>query len=423
MDAFQNNLKFIFRALRNRNYRLFFGGQSISLIGTWMQQIAMSWLIYRLTNSPLLLGTVGFFSQIPTFLLTPFAGVCADRYPRHRIILIAQTLSMLQAAVLALLVLTNHIQVWHIFGLSLVLGIVNAFDIPARHSFTVEMIENKADLSNAIALNSTMFNLARLIGPSVAGVLISLVGEGTCFLLNAISYLAVIVSLCAMRLARRPIKPPEKRVWQELKDGFAYAYNLKPIRIILIILGASSLLGVPYQILMPVFAKEIFHGGPEILGYLMSMAGFGALLGALYLASRPSVVGLIRICAAMSLLFGSAILIFSQSRILTLSMAMIFVSGFAIMVQMAASNTVLQTIVDEDKRGRIMSLFAMAFMGMAPFGSLLAGALAHKIGAPHTVALCGLLCLAASGFFFQQLPSIRKIIRPIYLHKGIIPNL
>jgi MFS family permease len=415
--------KLIFRALRHKNYRLFFVGQSISLIGTWMQQIAMSWLVYRITNSVLLLGVVGFLGQLPTFILAPLAGVIADRHNRRRILVFTQTLAMLQALVLSILVLTNNIEVWHIIVLSIFLGVIGSFDIPVRQAFTVEMIEKREDLGNAIALNSSMVNVARLIGPSLAGILIATLGEGICFLLNSASYIASIVSLLAMSITPRIIIPSDRHVLHHLKEGFIYAFNFIPIRAILILLGLVSLMGVPYQLLMPVFAKDIFHGGPKTLGFLMAMSGVGALAGAIYLAGRKSVVGLGKIIAFASGLFGLGIIMFALSKVLWLSMTIICIAGFAMMVQMAASNTILQTIVEEDKRGRIMSFYTMSFMGMAPFGSLLAGSLAHKIGAPNTLLLGGMCCIIGAFAFMRKLPLLTEKMHPIYVSKGIIPEV
>ncbi len=417
------NLKLIFRALRYRNYRLFFIGQTISLTGTWMQQVAVGWLAYRLTNSPFLLGIVGFVGQIPTFIFSPFAGVFADRHDRKKMLLITQTLAMVQALILAVLILTGNIRVWHILVLSAVLGIINSFDLPIRQAFTVEMVENRQDLGNAIALNSSMVNAARLIGPSIAGVLIAGVGEGVCFLLNGISYVAVIVSLLAMNVATKKEKSTNTNILLELKEGFNYAFNFSPIKSILLLLALVSLMGVPYQILMPVFARDIFHGGAQTLGFLVAMAGLGALTGALYLAARKTVLGLDRVIAFTACLFGVGIIAFSLSHILWISMLVLLFSGFAMMVQMASSNTVLQTIVDEDKRGRTMSFYTMSFMGMAPFGSLLAGGLASKIGAPYTLLTGGIICIIGAFMFAAKLASIRKQIHPIYAKKGIIPEV
>lgn len=416
-------LKLIFRALRHRNYRIFSAGQSISLTGTWMQQVAMSWLVYRLTNSAFLLGVVGFASQISTFLLAPFAGVVADRHNRRRMLIITQALAMVQALILYLLVISNSIAVWQIIVLSIFLGLVNSFDIPVRQAFTVEMIEKKEDLANAIALNSSLFNAARLLGPSLAGILIASVGEGACFLLNAVSYIAVIISLLMLRIPPREREEGGSDILRELKEGFVYAFSFLPIKYILALLALISLMGVPYQVLMPVFARDIFHGGPKTLGFLMAMSGAGALVGAIYLAGRRHVFGLGRIIAVSAVIFGLGVISFSLSRILWLSLALILVAGFGLMVQMASSNTVLQTIVDEDKRGRIMSFFTMAFMGMAPFGSLLAGSLAGKIGAANTLFMGGICCIIGALVFAAKLPVLRRQMRLVYAQKGIIPEI
>jgi MFS family permease len=413
-------LTLIFRALHHRNYRLFFGGQSISLIGTWMQQIAVNWLTFRLTHSAFLLGVVGFTSRIPTFLLASFAGVLADRWNRHRILVVTQTLSMIQALILALLVLTDTIAIWHIISLSLFLGLINALDIPTRQSFVVDMIEKKEDLGNAIALNSSMVNGARLVGPSIAGILIATVGEGICFLLNGLSFFAVIISLLAMKITSEKRETKGTPVWQGLKEGFSYAFGFSPIRSILFILGLISLMGMPYTVLMPIFAREILHGGPHTFGFLMAASGVGAVAGAIYLASRRSVLGLGRIIVIASGIFGFGLITFSLSHVLWLSLLLLVLTGFGMMVQMASSNTILQTIVDDDKRGRVMSFYTMAFMGMAPFGSLLAGSLASQIGAPNTLLIGGASCILGSFMFAKQLPFIRKMVRPIYIRKGII---
>ena len=415
--------KNIFRALKHRNYRLFFIGQGISLVGTWMQQVAVSWLVYRMTNSPFLLGLVGFVGMIPTFVCTPLAGVFADRHNRRNMLLVTQALSMFQAMVLAFLVLSHQVQVWHIIVLSAFIGIVNSFDIPIRQAFTVEMIENREDLGNTIALNSSAFNVARLVGPSLAGLLIASVGEGICFLLNALSYIAVLGSLFSMRMKPSEKLPSSRNIFWELKDGWDYAANFLPIKWILVFLGLISLMGVSYQVLMPVFARDIFHGGPHTLGFLMAMSGIGALAGALYLAARKSVIGLAGIAARMAGIFGVSMIIFSFSRNLMFSMLIILVSGFGMMVHMAACNTILQTITEEDKRGRVMSFYTMSFMGMMPFGSLLTGSLASWIGAPFTLLFSGCCCVAGAVLFFKKLPRIREHIRPIYRQKGIIPEI
>lgn len=413
----------VFRALRYRNFRLFFIGQGISVIGTWMQAIAMSWLVYRLTNSPFMLGLVGFSSQIPTFIFSPFAGLIADKTNRHRILIITQTLSMIQALILAVLTLTGTIAVWHIIVLGVCLSVINSFDIPARQSFLVEMVEKKENLGNAIALNSLMFNAARLIGPSIAGLLIAIIGEGMCFLLNAISFTAVIISLLAMRVNEHTKKPGKTRVFEELKEGFFYTFGFPPIKFIILLLGVISLMGASYIVLMPVFAKDVLMGGPGTFGLLMAAVGIGALGATIYLASRKSIVGLGNIIPVCSSIFATGLIVFSFSRTLWLSMLLLAISGFGFMTHMAASNTILQTIADDDKRGRVMSFYTMAFMGMAPIGSLLAGALANKIGASLTLILGGSCCIVASMLFATKLSIIRKLVHPIYRKIGIIPEV
>ncbi len=418
--AVSKGLKSTFRALHHRNYRLFFGGQGISLIGTWMQQIAINWLVYRLTHSAFLLGVVGFTGRIPTFLLASFAGVLVDRWNRHRILVVTQTLSMIQALILALLVLTDRIAIWHIISLSVCLGLINTLDMPARQSFIVDMIEKKEDMGNAIALNSSMFNGARLVGPSIAGILISTVGEGICFLLNGLSFVAVIISLLAMKITPKKKEKERTPVWQGLKEGFVYAFAFPPIRSILLLLALVSLVGMPYMVLMPVFARDILHGGAHTLGFLMAASGCGALVGAIYLASRKGILGLGRLIVIASSLFGIGLIILSFSRVFWLSLLLMTLTGFGMMVQNTSSNTVLQTIVEEDKRGRVMSFYTMAFMGMVPLGSLLAGSLAHIIGAPETIMMGGISCILGSVMFAIRLPSLRRIARPIYVKKGII---
>ncbi|MCX6641401.1 MAG: MFS transporter [bacterium] len=403
----QSGLKFIFRALRHRNYRLFFSGQGISLIGTWLTRVATGWLVYRLTDSAFLLGVVGFAGQIPTFLLSPFAGLLADRWNRRRLLVLTQILSMLQSFVLAGLALTHTITVWHIIILSLLQGIVNAVDTPARQAFVVELVERREDLPNAIALNSSMFNGARLIGPSLAGVLIAFASEGWCFLVDGFSYLAVIASLLAMSIAAKPGKPSKVQVWQELREGFVTAFGFLPIRSILILIAVAGFMGMPYIVLMPVFARDVLHGGPHTLGFLMGAAGLGALVGALFLASRRDVRGLGRIIAVTSSLFGLGIMAFALSHTTWLSVALMLVTGFAMMVQTASCNTILQTIVQEDMRGRVMSLFAVAMVGMAPFGSLFAGFLSSRIGPPHTLVISGCICILGALAFARQFLRMR----------------
>jgi len=421
--SFKNNFKIISQSLKSRNYRLFFIGQSVSLIGTWMQVIALSWLVYDLTDSALLLGLVGFFSQVPSFFIAPFSGVFVDRWNRHRILVATQALSMIQAFILAFLTLTGRITIWQIILLSLGLGLINAFDMPARQAFVVEMVEKRSDLANAIALNSSMVNSARLIGPAIAGILVALVGEGFCFLINGITFMSVIVALLAMKLKKQPEHRYSNNIVYDIKEGFRYAFGFVPIRSILLFLGLVSFIGMPYTVLMPIFAKDILQGGPNFLGFLMSSAGIGALIGGIYLASRKTVVGLGRILAAATGIFGISLILFSTSRILWLSLLMMLVSGFGMIVHIAASNTILQTITEDDKRGRVMSFFTMAFMGMAPFGTLLEGALANWIGAANTVLISGGICILGTIIFSIKLPAIRKIVRPIYINKGIISEI
>jgi MFS family permease len=411
----------LLRALRNRNFRLYFVGQSISLVGTWMQRIAMGWLIYRLTNSEFLLGVVGFVSQVPSLILGPFAGVVTDRLNRHRLVIATQIVAMLQALVLAVLVITDTVTVWEVIVLGTILGIINAFDMPARQTFMIEMVDNKKDLGNAIALNSSIVNAARLLGPSVGGILIATVGEGACFLINGLSYVAVIAGLLMMRLPAREPAPHRTRVLQEFKEGITYSAGNIPIRSILGILALVSLVGMPYTVLMPVFAEEVLHGGPRVLGFLMGAVGLGALAGALYLASRKTVIGLARLIVISSAVFGLSLAAFAFSHTLWLSLLLMLFTGFGELVPMAASNTLLQTIVDDDKRGRVMSLYMTAFVGMAPVGSLVAGALADRIGSPWTVFIGGVTCILGAIMFARNLPVMRKAIRPIYAQKGIIP--
>jgi MFS family permease len=421
-DAGRKGLRLIFRTLKYRNYRLFFGGQLISLIGTWMQQVALIWLVYRMTNSPFLLGVVGFSGQMPSFVLSPVAGVLADRLNRHRILVLTQTLSLVQASILAALTLSGSLAVWHVIVLSLFLGIINAFDIPTRQAFLLEMIEKREDLSNAIALNSSMFNAARLLGPSIAGIVIAALGEGLCFLLNAVSYLAVIGALLAMKLTpRQPEKNPES-VLSAVADGFRYVFRFAPIRSILLLLALVSIMGMPFTVLMPIFARDILHGGPHTLGFLMGSIGVGALTGALILASRKNAVGLTRWIPAASGLFGAGLVAFSLSSTAWLSIGLLFFVGLGMMVQMASSNTILQTIADDDKRGRVMSFYTVSFMGMAPFGSLLAGSLAGTIGAPQTLLISGIACILGAAVFTANLPVLRKQIRPIYVKLGLVPE-
>ena len=408
------------RALQSRNYRLFFSGQSVSLIGTWITRIATSWLVYRLTGSLFLLGVVGFCGQIPTLLLAPFAGVLTDRWNRHTILVVTQVLSMLQSVALAAAVFMGFISVTWVLVLQLFQGIINAFDTPARQAFVVEMVEDRADLPNAIALNSSMVNASRIIGPSIGGVIIAAVGEGWCFTLDAISYLAVILSLYLMQVTPRDLPPRKTSMVTELRDGFRYVYQFLPVRSALLLLSLVSILGMPYTVLMPAIATNTLHGGPHTLGFLMTASGFGALGGALYLASRPSVAGLGRVMLVSTAIFGAALMAFSRSHSLLLSMIILPFIGGGMMITMAATNTVIQTIVTEELRGRVMAFYAMAFLGTAPIGSLLAGVVADRIGPAPTILAGGACCLVAAGWFALRLPMLREIVRPIYVERGII---
>jgi MFS family permease len=417
-------LKNLLRALRSRNYRLFVAGQSVSLVGTWMQQVAMSWLVYRLTGSAFLLGVIGFTSQIPTFILAPVAGVLADRWNRRRLLIATQAFAMLQAAFLAAVVISGIVQIWQLIVLSLLLGIVNAFDIPIRQSFVVEMVTDREDLGNAIALNSSMVNGARLIGPAIAGLLVASVGEGICFVLNSVSYMAVLVALVVMRL--EPIAHHQKQrrnLYYELREGVTYAFGFGPIRSILLLVALVSLTGMPYAVLVPVFAKEVLHGGAHTFGFLMTAAGCGALAGTVYLASRKSVLGLGRIIVVAAVSFAVGIAAFAVSSTISLSLASLVVAGFGAMTLVASSNTILQTILEEDKRGRVMSFFTVAFMGMAPIGSFGAGAMAGIIGPRETLLVGAACCLVGAVLFARHLPHIREKVRPIYVKMGIIKEV
>ena len=415
--------RFILRALRSRNYRLFFGGQSISLIGTWMTRIATSWLVYRLTGSAMLLGITGFAGQLPMFLLGPFAGVLVDRWDRQRTMLWTQVILMLQSLLLAALALSGHIRIPHIIMLSVLQGVVNTFDTPARQAFLSQLIDDRADLPNAIALNSSMFNAARLIGPSIAGVLIAKFGEGYCFLTDGISYIAVIVSLLLMRVNRREAATGERSVRRELVEGWQYVSGFAPIRSILLLLAVISLVGMSYSVLMPIYASRVLHGGPHTLGFLMASSGCGALAGALVLAARNTVRGMLRMIPIAAIGFGLGLVVLAQSRAEWFSLALMFIMGYSMMQNMAVSNTILQTLADEDKRGRVMSYYTMAFLGMAPFGSLLAGALASRIGVPHTFTFGGIFCIFFGAIFATRMRDIRRLMRPIYQKLGIVPEI
>jgi len=412
--------KNIFRSFQYRNYRLFFGGQSLSLIGTWIQRMTIPWLVYRLTDSVFLLGFVGFAGQLPTFILAPFTGVLIDRWNRYRILFITQVLAMLQALTLAFLYFTGNIEVWNILLLSILLGCVNALDMPARQSFVVEMVDDKKDLGNAIALNSSMVNGARLVGPSIAGILIATTGEGVCFLINGLSYIFAIWSLVLMKVKPQQPNIGKPDILKELKEGFNYTFGFMPIKSIILLLALISLMGMPYTVLMPVFAKNLFHGGSHIYGFLMGASGVGALVGAIFLASKRSVLGLEKMIPISAGVFGIGIMAFSFSHYFALSMILMVASGMGMLLQMACSNTILQTITDDNKRGRVMSFYTMAFMGTAPFGSLLAGGLASVVGAPYTLLIGGFFCVLGALVFASKLSKIKKLIKPIYLRLGIL---
>jgi MFS family permease len=416
------------RALRHRNFRLYFTGQSISLIGTWMTRIATSWLVYRLTGSALLLGVVGFAGQIPTFLLAPFAGVLVDRLNRRNLLVWTQVLAGLQSLAIAALTLAKVITIHEIIALSAFQGLINAFDMPGRQSFLVQMVSDdtgkpeKQDLSNAIALNSSIVNMARLVGPALAGLVIAAVGEGYCFAIDGVSYIAVVVSLLMMRVPPSTLKRATTSMLEQLREGWSYVVNFRPIRTILTLFALLSLMGMPFIVLMPIFASQVLHGGPHTLGYLMGASGVGALVSALSLALRKSVRGLTTMIQIAAIMFGSGLILFGLSRHLALSLFLMLIVGFGMMQGLAASNTVIQTLAPEDKRGRVMSYYTMAFVGMTPFGSLLAGALAHKFGAPHAVIITGAFCLAGAAWYTTQLRSLRAVMRPIYIEMGILKD-
>lgn len=412
------------RALSYPNYRLFFGGQIVSLIGSWISMTATSWLVYRLTGSAMALGVVGFAGQFPGFVMGPFAGAYLDRWDRHRVLVVTQSVSMVQSFALALLTFTGHITVPMIVALNVVQGIVNAFDMPARQAFLTTMITDRDDLANAIALNSSMFNAARLVGPSIAGVMIATAGEAWCFLVDGISYFAVIIALVAMKDVRRLNRAhAHPGILDHLLEGWRYVFGFRPIRSLMMQLAWLCLVAMPFTVLMPVFAERILGGGSRTLGFLMAASGLGALSGALFLTTRKSVVGLGRVILVNTVVFGGGLIGFGMSRWLPVSLVFLTVTGFGMMALMASTNTVIQTIVDEEKRGRVMSFYTMAFLGTAPFGSLLAGWLSSRIGAPRTVMLSGVLCVTTAVWFARELPAIRELVRPIYRRMGILPEV
>ena len=410
------------RALKHRNYRLFFSGQTVSLIGTWITRIATSWLVYRLTKSELLLGVVNFAGQIPLLLLAPFAGVWVDRWNRHRILVVTQILSALQSAALAFLAFT-HISVTQVIVLQVVQGLINAFDTPARQAFVVEMVADREDVPNAIALNSAMFNGSRIIGPTIGGVLLAAVGEGWCFAADAISYIAVIVSLVLMRDVRGRRASRQRKMLEEMREGWKYVSGFAPVRALLLIISIVSVAGMPYATLMPVIADQTLHGGPHTLGILMTASGAGALVGTMYLASRHTVLGLGRVIIAATAALSVGLIAFSFSKSLLLSICVLPLVGAGMMLQSSSANTILQTVVTEDLRGRVMAFYRVAVLGTMPIGSLLAGWVAQQIGAPRTILGGAVICLASAGYFATQRPKLAALIRPIYVERGIMEPL
>ena len=416
--AERSRLRDMGRSLKHRNFQLFFSGQLISLVGTWMQNIAQAWLVYRMTGSSLLLGLTGFAGQFPVFLLGPLGGMTADRWNRRKIIIATQTASMILAFVLAVLTLLHRVTVGEVILLAACVGVVNAFDLPTRQAFLVEMV-GREDLMNAIALNSSMFNGARIIGPSIAGILVASIGEGWCFFANGASYIAVIIGLLLMRM---PARPPEHELaspLQRMAEGFRFVRHTAPIRALLLLLGLVSLVAMPYTVLMPVFAAGILHGNARTLGVLGAATGLGAVAGALMLATRRGVHGLGRWVAIACGSFGTSLILFSFSHWYILSVLLLVPVGFSMMTQMTSSNTLIQAMVPDRLRGRTMAVYSMMFMGMAPFGALLAGAVADRIGAPRTVAIGGALAVAGAIAFARNLPKIRVEARELIVAQGI----
>ena len=406
------------RSLKHRNFQLFFSGQMISLVGTWMDNIAEAWLVYRLTGSSVLLGTVAFCGQIPIFLLGPLGGFVADRFNRRSIVVATQTSSMILAFILSFLTLTKRVTVGEVIAIATAMGVVNAFDVPARQSFLVEMV-GREDLMNAIALNSSMFNSARVIGPSVAGILVASVGEGWCFFANAVSYIAVIAGLLMMRVPRSVIEEHAASPLEHIAEGFRFVRQTAPIRALLLLTGVNSIVALPYSVLMPIFAARVLHGNARTLGVLMGATGVGALLGALALASRTKLQGLAKLVAISCASFGTSLILFSFSRWYPLSVLLLVPVGFFIMVQMASTNTLIQSMVPDRLRGRTMAVYSMMFLGMAPIGALLSGMAAKYIGAPWTVAIGGTGAICGAAIFARHLPKIRVQARELIIAQGL----
>jgi len=417
----QETFSHAWRALRHRNFKLFFAGQSISLIGTWMTRLATSWLVYRLTHSALLLGIVGFSGQIISFLVGPFAGVWVERLDRRKLLVWTQVFAAIQSLALAVLTLAHVINLWEIIALSAFQGLINSLDMPGRQSFLVQMVEDRNDLSNAIAINSSMANGARLVGPAIAGLLIAAFGEGWCFLIDGISYFAVIASLLMMHVKPLQIRRTATSMLEQMREGWDYVRTFRPIRTILLLFGLLSLMGWPYSVLLPIFAGQVLHGGAHTLGWLTGASGVGALASGLSLAVRKSILGLTGMLQIAAAMLGGALILFGLSHTLWLSLVLMVFAGFGLMQGASVSNTIIQSLVPEDKRARVMSYYTMAFFGGAPFGSLLAGTLAHRIGAPHTVMVTGAFCVAGSLWFTLALPKVRTVMRPIYERMGLLP--
>jgi MFS family permease len=415
------SLSYAWRALRHRNFKLFFVGQSVSVIGTWMTRVATSWLVYQMTHSASLLGIVSFAGQIVSFALGPIAGVWVERLNRRKLLVWTQAAAAMQSLAMAALTLAHVITLWEIIALAALQGVINAFDMPGRQSFLVQMVEDRNDLSNAIAINSSMANGARLIGPAIAGLVIGAVGEGWCLLIDGLSYFAVIASLLLMRIKPWEIRRSANSMLEEMREGWEYVRTFRPIRTILLLFALISLMGYSYAVLLPVFAAQVLHGGAYTLGWLTAASGIGALASGLSLAARKSVVGLTRMVQIATAMLGGALILFGLSHALWLSLVLMGFVGFGLMQSASVSNTIIQALVPEDKRARVMSYYTMAFFGSAPFGSLLAGMLAHRIGASHTVILTGAFCVVGSLWFTFELPKVRAVIRPIYQEMGLLP--
>jgi MFS family permease len=416
-----SSISHAWRALRHRNFKLFFFGQSISVIGNWMTRLATTWLVYHLTHSALLLGIVSFAGQIVSFALGPFAGVWVERLHRRNLLVGTQAAAAIQSLAMAALTLAHVITLWEIIALTALQGVINAFDMPARQSFLVQMVDDRNDLSNAIAINSSMANGARLIGPAIAGLVVAAFGEGGCFLIDGLSYFAVIASLLLMRIKPQDLRRSKANMFEQIREGWDYVSGFRPIRTILLLFSLISLMGYSWSVLLPIFAAQVLHGGVTTLGWLMGAAGIGALASAISLAFRKSVVGLTRMLQVASGMLGVALILFGLSHTLWLSIVLMVFVGFGMLQAASASNTIIQSLVPEDKRARAMSYYTMAFFGSAPFGSLFAGALADRIGASHTVMVTGTFCIAGSLWFTFELPKVNAVIRPIYRKMGLLP--